>query len=386
MTLRKILLGGGLLGALLPLSAQMTVYRPITAAMPSLQIAPDARAAALGDQGLATSPDLYAQYWNAAKYAFMESPSGVALGYTPWLRELVDDIALMQLVGYWRLPGGTGRHTLSSSLRYFSIGRMTMWDELGRTLGEARPHELAFDLGYSYRINKLFSAAAALRYVRSDQNLVGEHSAGSAVIFDLSGYMDHPLTIAGRAFRWTAGLSLSNLGSKISFDGGTTKVFLPATLSLGTGLRHAFDTDHSLALSVQLTKLLVPAYPTSSAYATTSAYQRALKDYREMSAFSGIFKSFSDAPNGLSEELKEIRWAIGAEYSYQEKLFLRAGYSYLSPEKGNLQGLALGAGFRWRALTLDMAYLISTIANNPLDQTLRFSLAIELPKVGDLFR
>lgn len=365
--------------------AQTTIYRPILTAMPSLRIAADARSAALGEQGVATSADVYSQYWNASKYAFADSYSGIALSYTPWLRGLVNDISLTQVSGYYQLDKGA-KHTLGSSLRYFSIGELTQWNELGQSLGALRPNELSFDVSYAYRWHQHYALGATLRYLRADHSLQGSSSAASALVFELSAYMQKPAQLLGYNFVWRAGLSLRNIGSKLSLDGGSRYEYLPTTLALGSGLTYKFDAEHQLGLSVEASKLLVPIYPNADMYPVVAELTEAREHYYARNAWSAMLYSFGDAPGGFSEEFKEIRWSLGAEYTYRDMLFLRAGYAYQSPDKGNLQGLTAGAGIRWRALTFDVSYLMSTVAHNPQDGTFRCSLSLDLAKFPLLFR
>lgn len=379
---KHILLLVLILGTSATLGAQ-TTYNPVLTAAPSLHITPDARAAALGEQGVATSVDTYSQYWNPAKYAFASSRAGIGLSYTPWLSRITSDVALMQAVGYYKLDGES-RHTLGASLRYFTLGMLEIWDELGNSMGVASPNEFALDVSYALKLSEEFSLSAALRYVHSHQELSASNKAASAVVADLSAYMYKYISLGGSESRWTAGISLRNLGSKLTLDNGMGQ-YLPANLSLGTGLLYPLNDSHALAFSVEANKLLVPAYPRSTSYRESANYQKALSDYNATSALGGVFMSFNDSPQGFSEEMKEIRWSIGAEYNYKDRLFVRTGYSYLSPDKGNLQGLTMGAGLKLNAFRLDAAYFVSTIQQNPLDQTLRLSLGLDLEALRHLF-
>lgn len=360
-----------------------TTYNPVLTAAPSMHITPDARAAALGEQGVATSADTYSQYWNPAKYAFASSRAGLGLSYTPWMSRITQDIALMQAVGYYQLDAEQ-RHTLGASLRYFTLGKVSTWDELGNSLGQVSPNEFALDLSYTMRLSQEFSLAATLRYINTHQELKAENKAASALVADLSAYMNKYVLVGGRESRWTAGLSLRNLGSKITLDDGTSQ-YLPANLAIGTGILYPFDKDNALSLTLELNKLLVPAYPRSSSFQEDANYREALERYHSGSALSGIFRSFNDSPGGFGEELKEYRWSLGAEYNHKDRFFLRAGYSYYSPDKGSLQGFTAGAGVKLNAFRLDASYFVSTIAQNPLDQTLRFSLGFDLDALAKLF-
>lgn len=355
-------------------------YNPVIAAVPSLQITPDARAAGMGDLGVATTPDPYSQYWNPAKFAYLGSASGLSLGYTPWLSKLVSDIALMHLGGYYKF-GADKEQAVGASLRYFTMGKLTTWDASGRSLGESHPNEFALDASYSRKLSQDFSMAVALRYIHSDQGARDQGaSAGNAFAADVAGYLHKYVMLGSAESLWTLGFNVRNIGTKISFDSGVTSSFLPTNLSLGTGLLYPLDNYNMLSVNVEANKLLVPTPPIDR-----TDLQK-LEDYARISSIAGIFKSFGDAPGGFAEELKEIRWSIGAEYNYNDKFFVRAGYSYLHPDKGNLQSFTAGAGFRVKAFRIDASYLMSTIANNPLDQTLRFTLAFDMAGVRELFK
>lgn len=384
----KLLTFGLALGiASASLSAQITsdnMLRPVLTAVPSLQITPDARSAAMGDLGVSTTPDPYAQYWNPAKFAFSGSKAGVALSYTPWLSQLVNDIALMQVGGYYKL-GSEDNQALGASLRYFSLGKMTRWDEFGNNLGDVSPNEFAVDLSYSLKLSESYSMAVALRYIHANQDISGESQPGSAFAADIAGYRHKYVMLGGAESLWTMGFNIKNIGSKISFDGGTNTSFIPANLSLGTGLLYPIDEYNMIAVNVEANKLLVPMSPIRSDYTTQKDYDDALNKYRNTSGISGLFSSLGDAKGGFAEELKEVRWSIGAEYNYNDKFFVRAGYSYLHPTKGNLQAFTAGAGFKMSAFRIDASYMMSTIPQNPLDQTLRFTLAFDLEGLRNLF-
>lgn len=376
----------GLLASTLS-SAQTDAWaklRPVQAAVPSMQIAPDARSGGIGDQGVATTADPYAQYWNAAKYAFLSQRNSIGISYTPWMSRLVSDVALVQVVGHHRLDK-QGQHALGGSIRYFSIGEMSIWDDIGNTLGHVRPSEMAIDLSYIHKFSPTYSMAVALRYIHANQGALENLGSGYALAGDLTGYMQRPIHLASRDFIWTAGIALRNIGSKLTFDDGYT-TFIPTTIALGTGLQYDLDQTNRLSVSIELSKLLVPMLPYRESYETADAHKEALRRYREMSSIRGIFHSFTDAPDGLAEELKEIRWSIGAEYSYEDKFFARLGYSHLHPDKGNLQALSIGAGFKTKGIRIDASYMISTIQHNPLDQTLRFSLGLDLDGVCGWFK
>lgn len=366
-------------------NAEAEAYRPVLTAVPSLQISPDARAAAMGDIGVSTTADPYAQYWNPAKYAFATSKAAFSMSYTPWLRQLVNDIALMQVTGYYKL-GSEDNQALGASLRYFSMGRLTKFDELGASLGEASPNEFAVDLSYSLQLSPAYSMAVGLRYIHSRLGTNEEHSAGSAFAADIAGYMNRYVMLGGAESLWTLGFNIKNIGTKLSFDDGATSSFIPTNLALGTGLLYPIDEYNMLSVNVEANKLLVPTPPALTPTMTREEQEQKLAAYRDISPIAGIFKSLGDAPGGFAEELREIRWSLGAEYSYNDKFFLRAGYSYLHATKGHLQAFTAGAGFKMSAFRIDASYLMSTVQNNPLDQTLRFSLAFDMEGIRNLFR
>lgn len=365
--------------------AQNRSLNPITTAVPSLGISPDARGASLGDLGVATSPDVYAQYWNAAKYAFAPKPYGVGMSYTPWMTKLVSGMALMQLSGYYQIDKAK-RHSLGGSLRYFKVGDVTVWDSYGIPLDQVRPHDYALDLSYSYRFLPTLSASVALRYIRSDYSGIEGRTPTSTVVGDLSLYMRRALRLVGYDARWMAGLTLKNVGGKVSYDNGLTKQFLPTNLSLGTGLELNVSSEHHLMASLELSKLLVPTPPLLNSTMSPRERLAAEQRYREQSSWSGLIRSWGDAPGGFSEELQEIRWGLGVEYSYADRFFGRLGYNYQHPRKGNLQALNIGAGFKAKAFAIDAAYLVALTRHNPLDQTFRLSLSFDIEGVRQMLR
>ncbi len=394
MTSKKIILGFASVALLLLsntfVQAQTETsepqLNPVITSVPSLGISPDARAAGMGDLGVATSPDTYSQFWNPSKYAFMDTKAGISISYTPWLAKLVNDIALMQVTGFYKL-GTDENQAISASIRYFTLGKLETFNEMGNSMGVAHPNEYSIDLGYSRQLSEDFSMAVALRYIRADQSAGGQDSetrAGNAFAADVAGYM-HKYVILGNAESlWTLGFNIKNIGTKISYDGGTNTSFIPTKLHLGTGLLYPLDDYNSLSFNVEASKLLVPTPPLND-QTNPEATAAAWKKYHETSSIGGIFSSFGDAPGGFKEELQEITWALGAEYSYDNKFFVRAGYSYTNPNKGALQYFTAGAGFKMSVFRIDASYLISTIQSNPLDQTLRFTLAFDMDGLRNLF-
>lgn len=365
-------------------------FNPVYYGVTSLAIAPDARSGGMGDIGAATDPDVNSQYWNPAKYPFCISRAGLSLNYTPWLRQLTTDIDLANLTGYYRI----GEYdALSASLRYFSLGEVTVASSEGETI---KPYEMAVDVAYSRMLSETFSAAVALRYIYSDLAYTAddETTPGSAFAADIALYHQGYLMMGNRECQLGWGVNVSNIGSKISYDEGNTSEFLPTNLRLGASLLIPLDEYNRLTLSADANKLLVPTRPTMEQYIEEtgaddqdfSGYTSWLQEdgYYNVSPISGIFKSFNDAPGGMKEELQEIQWSVGAEYSYNDKFFLRAGYHYEHPNKGNRKYYTLGAGFKMNVFSLDAGYVISSAQTNPLDQTLRFSLSFDMDGIMDL--
>ena len=363
-------------------------FNPVQTGVTSLGIAPDARGAAMGDLGVATEPDAYSQYWNPSKYAFAYSTAAVSLSYTPWLRKLVNDIYLANLAGYWKIGGGDNQ-AVSASLRYFSLGEVNLTDDGGVVTNSVNPYELAFDLGYSRKLSEKFSMGVALRYIYSDLAFSDAYSAeqqtgASAFAADISGFFTSYPIIGRNECQWSWGFNISNIGSKVSYNDGNDPAFLPTNLRLGTTFTFPLAQYNNLALSLDINKLLVPTRPRQSYYMAedgnydSEAYEAALEDWRNTSSISGIFKSFSDAPGGFSEELKEINFSVGAEYNYNQQFFVRAGYFYEHPDKGNRQYFSFGAGFSLNVIQLDASYMLATAQSSPLDQTLRFSLTFDM--------
>jgi hypothetical protein len=369
--------------------AQKETFAPINTAVPVLSIAPDARGGSMGDNGVASGSDIASQYWNPAKYAFNYSKAGVGLSYTPWLRRLVNDVALAYLSGFYKL-GANDNHAIGFSLRYFTLGEIPLTN-LGESIpfNYLNPYEMAIDGSYSRKLSDSYSMAVALRYIRSDMSdQSDEMMPGNSFAADVAGYLEKYVYLGDGECLWTSGFNISNIGTKISYNGGTTNEFIPTTLKIGTGLLYPFDQYNRIGVYVDLSKYLVPGLPMTRGETDEeqAEYDRLKNEYNSMPFMTGIFKSFSDAPGGLSEELKEINLSLGAEYSYNEQFFLRGGYYYENPYKGNRQYFSLGAGFRMSSFQIDAAYLISTVPSNPLDQTLRFSLSFDMDGIKNLFK
>lgn len=352
--------------------------RVITTGVPFLLITPDARAAGMGDQGVATSADAFSQQWNPAKYVFAESNQALAISYTPYLSKLVNDIFLGNLTYFKRL---NNRSAWAMSLKYFSLGEIQFNDLVGGTIvnqGLERPNELTLDLSYALQLGKNFSMAVAGRYIRSDLKMTTDLDASSAntLAVDLAAfYQSQPFEMLDLATSYRGGITISNVGPRLKYDIGGQKNFLPTNLKLGSGLAFMLDTQDALTVTFELNKLLVPTpvaqYNDSGVFL---GYQQP-----DINFLQGIAQSFDDAPDGLREELKEINWSLGLEYVYQGVFALRSGYFNESPEKGSRRFLTFGAGFGLRQMDMDISYLFSTSSvRSPLENTLRFSVTFDL--------
>ena len=394
-----IFLGAGV--SLLAQDERVGMFNPVLTGVTSLSIAPDSRAGAMGDVGVATDADVNSQYWNPAKYPFTISPAGISLAYTPWLRQIVSDIDLANLVGYYRIGD---YQAISGSLTYFSLGEVWVGDGDGSYT--IKPYEMAVDFAYSRMLSETFSASVGLRYILSDLNYNYDEdvTAGQAFAADISMFYSNYVFLGRRECMLNFGLNASNIGSKISYDGGQTNQFIPTNLRLGTSLMIPVDAYNTFSISADVNKLMVPTKPSyqefldknyadlglpspeDEKYTYASEYQSWLDDegYNSMSSIAGIFNSFADAPSGFREELQEIYWGIGVEYAYNNQFFLRGGYHYENEYKGNRKYFTLGAGFKMSVFSLDAAYLISTAQSNPLDQTLRFTLSFDMDGIREI--
>ena len=364
------------------------LFNPVNYAVVSQTIAPDARGGGLGDVGAATDPDVNSQYWNPAKYPFCISRAGVALNFTPWLRSLVNDMNLAYLAGYYRI----GDHSaVSSSLRYFNLGKVYTSYE-GAESGEGttiNPYEMSLDVAYSLMLSETFSLSAALRWIYSDMRFDEreDNSPASAFAADIAAYYQNYINIGQRECQLGIGLNISNIGSKIKFSGNEYSEFLPANLRLGASLMIPIDEYNRLTIAADANTLLVPTVPKQEEGEDNSEYEdRVHREYNDISAIRGIFKSFGDAPGGFKEELQEIYYGVGAEYTYNDKFSLRAGYHHEAENKGNRKYFTVGAGFKMSVFQLDAGYVVATAKSNPLDQTLRFSLTFDMDGIKDLFK
>lgn len=353
-------------------------FNPVRTAVTSQSIAPDARAGGMGDVGVATDPDVHSQYWNPAKYPFTISRAGFAINYTPWLRKLTTGIALLDAAGYIRLGD---YQALSASLRYFTLGEVQAEENMS-----VKPYELGVDVAYSRMLSEKFSAAVALRYIYSDISGRYDDSSepGSAFAADIAMYYNTYVMMGQRECQLAWGLNINNIGSKISY-GDDRSFFIPTNLRLGLSYMIPLNEYNRISFSADVNKLLIPSMPLQRPDETDEDYQQRLDDeYYNKSSISGIFTSFGDSERGFKGEMEELQWSIGAEYVYNEKFVLRAGYHHESKMQGNRKYATVGAGFRMNVLSVDAGYVIATAPSNPLDQTLRVSLAFDFDGIRDL--
>ena len=361
------------------LSAQSN-DRVITTAVPFLTIAADARAAGMGDMGVATSSDAFSQQWNPAKFAFAERKMGIGVSYTPYLESIITDIALLSANYHNKI---NDRSAFGVGLRYFTLGEIQLRQFANDPGSLAKPNELALEGSYALKLSPTFSMSVGGRYIRSNlrlpqqDNSVDSRAANSFAV-DVSGfYRSREKAYNSFDGRWRAGFNFSNLGGKIQYDAGGQENFLPTNLKAGFGFDFILDQDNVLGLTTEFNKLLVPTPQDFNGDGLVNGIDNA--EYQEIGFFSGITKSFGDAPDGFSEELKEFTWALGAEYIYQDSFMIRTGYFNESEEKGSRKFFSLGAGFAFKSAQIDLSYLFSTSqVKNPLENTLRFSLTFSL--------
>lgn len=356
--------------------------RVITTSTPFLMVAADARAAGMADIGIATSTDAFSQQWNPAKFAFSTIEQGFSVSYTPYMTDLADDIALGQISYFNKI---NERSSWASSLRYFSLGLIELRENPFDPPVIVSPNELALDGSYSLQISKTFAMSVAGRYILSNlkfptQNL--DASPASSFAVDVAGfYQSEEKAYTHFNGIWRAGFNIQNLGPKINYDNTLDEnngYFLPANLKIGAGFEFIFDQDNKVTANVELNKLLVPT-PQFESQTNNDENKKLKEDYQNIGWVSGIFQSFNDAPDGFSEEIKEITYALGTEYVYKDSFAVRAGYFHESPEKGARNYFSLGAGFKYTSTKIDVSYLFSTSKiRNPLENTLRFSLTFNI--------
>lgn len=380
-------------------ASTMMATNPVITAMPSLSIAPDGRAAGMGDVGVATNPDLNSQHWNPAKYAFMDSKGGLTANYTPWLRKLVGDIDLAYIAGYYNMGDMAG--TISGSFTYFSMGEVQLIDHSGTAFQEAHPNEWAIDVAYSRKLHEYVSMAVGLRFLYSDLNNGVNSSVNNAseemhpawtMAADIALYYKQPIALPMGESYFGLGFNLSNLGGKMTYDDYVSN-FIPTNMRLGVSYEIPFDNYNRLMATVECNKMLVPTYESKFAQdGAGGTYTQ--EEFSAISSPKGWFQSFGDAPGYINEkgktvkpsleEFQEVQWGVGLEYSYNRQFFGRVGYSHENYWKGNRRYVTLGAGFHLSIFSLDFAYCIATAPSNPLDQTMRFTLGFDLAGIKDL--
>lgn len=376
------------------LNGRETSVNAITTAVPFLLIGPDSRAGAMGDGGVVTSPDVYSNHWNSSKFAFMEKKYAFGLAYTPWLQNLVPDINLAYLGGYYKLDK---KQTFGYSLRYFSLGDITFTDIAGNVTGSGNPNELAVDFSYNRKLSDRFAIGTAFRYINSNlaqgQSVQNGQSvkAGQSVAVDVSGfYKSDEYIINGKKTSFAYGFDVSNIGAKMNYTNATDRYFIPTNLRLGAASTVKIDNYNEITVFVEANKLLVPTNPIYAVDSDNAIIRDSNGDpiivkgqTTNVSVPRGIFQSFNDAPGGLTEELHEIYYSAGFEYWYDKQFAIRGGYFYEHPTKGNRQYFTFGAGIKYNIFGLDLSYLVPTTQRNPLENTLRFSLTFnfESPEV-----
>ena len=388
--MKKLFISLSALAFAITLSAQVERDpNPVITAMPSLSIAPDARAAGMADVGVATEADFNSQYWNPAKYAYMYSKGGITASYTPWLRKLVGDIDLAYLAGFYNfgdLAGGIG-----ASFTYFSMGDVSLTDMSGTILQDVRPNEWALDLSYFRKLHEYVSMSVAVRFLYSDLNngYNASTSGGTemhpawTMAADIGVYYRQPLELPMGTSYLSVGLTVKNLGGKMTYADDGSSNFIPTSGNLGIGYELPCDKYNFLTFNLETNKLLVPTrYSKLAPDQTTGKYTQ--EEYSKINPARGWFQSLYDAPLGSKEEFEEIRWGAGVEYSYNKQFFARMGYSYENYYKGNRNVLTFGAGFHLSIVTLDVSYCVGLAASNPLDQTMRFTLGFDLAGIKDL--
>ncbi len=387
--MKKFVISLAVLCCAVTMSAQVSdEMNPLITSMPSLSIAPDARAAGLGDVGVATEADFNSQYWNPAKYAYMYTNGGITANYTPWLRKLVSDIDLAYLAGFYNfgdLAGGIG-----ASFTYFSMGDVALTDANGKTIQDVRPNEWALDLSYFRKLHEYVSMSVAVRFLYSDLNNgynsslggnSGEMHAAWTMAADIALYYKQPIELPMGTSNLSLGFSLKNLGGKMTYDSITSN-FIPTSMNIGVGYELPLNKYNFLTFNLEANKQLVPSRLSKFADQPNGKYSQ--DAYSALNPAKGWFQSFADAPGGAKEEFNEVRWGAGIEYSYDKKFFARAGYSYENYYKGNRNYVTFGLGFHLSIVSVDVSYCVGLAASNPLDQTMRFTLGFDLYGIKDL--
>lgn len=367
-------------------------YNPLQTAIPSLSIAPDAVGGAMGDVGAATRPDNMSQYWNPAKYAQSESNGGFSISYTPWLRKIVNDIDLVYLSGFYR---PTDKTAIGASFRYFTMGEIQLtgqpgWGGEPIDQGTAKPYELALDASFSMLLSEYWSGGVALRFIYSDLFNGAfdedEYTSAKAIGADIAFSYRRPVQTGATTSYVGLGMSISNIGNKVSYDNDRTQQFIPTNFRFGGSFEYAFDDYNRVQFAADINKLLVPTpYGHSGQYDSDDDFKDAKREYEETTAIGGIFKSLGDAPDGFKEEMREINFSVGLEYSYNRKFMVRGGYFNENKYKGNRKFFNVGAGFNLSIFQLSAAYVIAIAQTSPLNNTLRFSLGFDMGGLKDIF-
>ena len=359
-------------------------YNPIPSSVQMLNIAPEARGTSLGDAGVATTPDINSQFWNPAKYIRMDSKAGAAISITPWLRNIISDINLFTLMGYYKI---NDRNAASASIRYFSLGKLEFFDDQGNQQGDYKPNEFCIDAAYSLALSEILSGAIAIRYIHSDLGFQVDddgYSKGNAFAADIAFYLKKPISIQGSKADIMAGINISNIGSKITYDNGVTNEYLPANLKLGVGFWYQIDQYNKIGATVDANKLLVPTpnYRATSNDEQTMYEKR--QEYYDKSVVSAIFSSFTDAPRGGKEELEEIDLCAGLEYTYNNMFSARLGYHHNHENKGNLKYGTAGLGVKYQMIEVAASYVFAVgnaASNSALANTVRISLGFDIGKI-----
>ena len=367
-----------LLSAMAQTEVKRNQINSVSTAVPFLTIAPDSRSAAMGDVGVATTPDVNSLHWNPAKYVFAESDASVAISFSPWLRGLVNDMYLSYLTGYKKIDR---MQTIAGSLRYFNMGSIQFTNEEGRELKTGRPNEFALDVAYARLFSEKVSAALAFRYVRSDissglpSQQGAKAKAGNSFAADIAMYYHSDLELLDKSGTWAFGLDISNIGNKMSYSNEQFKTFLPINMRIGGSIGLNLDSYNKMNFAVDFNKLLVPTPPLYENGEIVRGKER------DVGVVKGMFQSFTDAPDGFSEEMHEISYGMGLEYLYREVFALRTGYFHEHPTKGNRRYFTMGVGLQMNMIALDFSYLVATSGrNNPLNNTLRFTVILNLGK------
>ena len=363
------------------IAGQDTSRRVIVTAVPFLAITPDARSGAMGDVGAAISADANSTYWNPAKLAFNDNKFGASLSYTPWLAKIVDDMFIGYLTGYTKLDRS---QAVAFSLRYFDLGDISLTDDVGNDIGRFSPREFALSLTYSRKLSENWGIGANGRFIHSnisDNVAIQESQAGTSVAVDLSGYYNKDITFFGKNANLAFGAVIQNIGSKITYNSSENKDFIPINLRIGTAIITELDPYNSITFAFDFNKLMVPTPPVyefnpDGSIATDPDGNPIIARGKDpnRSLLSGMFGSFSDAPDGFSEEMQEVMLAFGVEYWYQNLFAARAGYFYENQNKGNRRYFTMGIGLRYQKFGFDFAYLVPQVQNHPLAETLRFTL------------